>query len=218
MTTLSTRRTGLGDESGIPWWPCGERADVTGRVAARAVADRRVHRPRLHHGCHAGHRLGRRTGRRSPVPTRPAPGVPTGRKPIVLVRGTLTQATTPQGASAIHWTSTDAGPNTWIRVDPPARLTAGQGYQVSVTVQGTGDVYLDFWNGNQDLAGQTVALTSAPDTHPPGRHAGFGGHAPAELTRTRRLKPQVTAPRPGQRPRGGGAARNGHLARGRQVW
>lgn len=147
-----------------------------------------------------------------------SPGVPTGRKPIVLVRGTLTQATTPQGASAIHWTSTDAGPNTWIRVDPPARLTAGQGYQVSVTVQGTGDVYLDFWNGNQDLAGQTVALTSAPDTHPPGRHAGFGGHAPAELTRTRRLKPQVTAPRPGQRPRGGGAARNGHLARGRQVW
>lgn len=117
---------------------------------------------------------------------------PPGRKPIVLVptgpnllgdtptgqlswsgpvengvgsvQGTLTQATTPQGASAIHWTSTDAGPNTWIWVDPPAGLTAGQSYQVSVTVQGTGDVYLDFWNGNQDLASQTVALTAAPQT------------------------------------------------------
>jgi predicted alpha-1,2-mannosidase len=80
------------------------------------------------------------------------------------VQGTLTPATTPQGASAIHWTSTDAGPNTWIWVDPATQLTGAQSYQVSITVAGTGDVYLDFWNGSQDLASQTIALTATPET------------------------------------------------------
>ena len=80
------------------------------------------------------------------------------------VQGTLTPATTPEGASAIRWTSTNAGPNTWIWVDPPSPLTAGQSYQTSVTLEGTGDVYLDFWNGQSDLTSATIPLTSTPIT------------------------------------------------------
>ncbi len=40
----------------------------------------------------------------------------------------------------------------------------GQSYQASVTLEGTGDVYLDFWNGQSDLVGATIPLTSTPIT------------------------------------------------------
>jgi len=80
------------------------------------------------------------------------------------VPGTITPTTTPQGASAVEWTETDADPNTWIWVDPASQLPAGQYYQGSVTLQGTGAVYLDFWNGEQDLVSATVQLTDTPQT------------------------------------------------------
>jgi hypothetical protein len=81
------------------------------------------------------------------------------------IPGTLTtNVTTPQGASAVRWTETSAAPDSWIWVDPAAQLAAGNYYQVSVTVQGTGDVYLDFWNGQWDLTTGAVQLTSAPQT------------------------------------------------------
>jgi predicted alpha-1,2-mannosidase len=81
------------------------------------------------------------------------------------VQGSLTPATAPSsGASAIHWSSTNAGPNTWIWTDPPSQLPAGQSYQVSVTLEGQGEVYLDFWNGSSDLTGATVPLTATPIT------------------------------------------------------
>ena len=80
------------------------------------------------------------------------------------VPGTITPTTTPQGASAVEWTETNADPNTWIWTDPPSELPAGQYYQASVTLQGTGAVYLDFWNGEQDLVSATVQLTSTPQT------------------------------------------------------
>jgi predicted alpha-1,2-mannosidase len=81
------------------------------------------------------------------------------------VPGTVTTGvTTPQGASAVEWTETDAAPNTWIWVNPPASLTGGQYYQASITLQGTGDVYLDFYNGNEDLVSESVQLTSTPVT------------------------------------------------------
>ena len=80
------------------------------------------------------------------------------------VPGTITPTTTSQGASAVEWTETDADPNTWIWVDPPSELPAGQYYQGSVTLQGTGTVYLDFWNGQQDLTSATVQLTDTPQT------------------------------------------------------
>jgi predicted alpha-1,2-mannosidase len=81
------------------------------------------------------------------------------------VPGTITtDVTTPQGASAVHWTETDAAPNTWIWVNPTADLTGGQMYQASITLQGSGEVYLDFYNGQEDLVSETVQLTTAPQT------------------------------------------------------
>jgi predicted alpha-1,2-mannosidase len=80
------------------------------------------------------------------------------------VPGTITPTTTPQGASAVEWTEQNADPNTWIWVDPAAQLPAGQYYQGSITLQGTGAVYVDFWNGQQDLVSETVQLTSTPQT------------------------------------------------------
>ncbi|GAA0341671.1 GH92 family glycosyl hydrolase [Actinoallomurus spadix] len=80
------------------------------------------------------------------------------------VPGTVASATTPEGKSAVHWTETNAAPNTWIWVDPASPLPAGQSYQASVTLQGRGTVYLDFWNGRQDLTSQTVQLTGTPQT------------------------------------------------------
>jgi predicted alpha-1,2-mannosidase len=80
------------------------------------------------------------------------------------VPGTITPTTTPQGASAVEWTETNADPNTWIWVDPASQLPAGQYYQGSVTLQGTGTVYLDFWNGRQDLVSETVQLSGTPQT------------------------------------------------------
>ncbi|MFI1098613.1 GH92 family glycosyl hydrolase [Streptomyces sp. NPDC020917] len=80
------------------------------------------------------------------------------------VPGTVAATTTPAGASAVRWTQSSAAPNTWIWVDPASQLPSGHSYQASVTVQGTGSVYLDFWNGQQDLSSQTVQLTGTPQT------------------------------------------------------
>jgi predicted alpha-1,2-mannosidase len=80
------------------------------------------------------------------------------------VPGTVTGVTDPQGASAVEWTETDAAPNTWIWVNPAADLTGGHYYQASITLQGSGDVYLDFYNGQQDLVSETLQLTSTPVT------------------------------------------------------
>jgi predicted alpha-1,2-mannosidase len=83
---------------------------------------------------------------------------------VGAVPGTITPTTTPQGASAIEWTEPNADANTWIWTDPTTQLPAGQYYQGSITLQGTGDVYIDFWNGSEDLVSQTVQLTSTPQT------------------------------------------------------
>jgi hypothetical protein len=50
-----------------------------------------------------------------------------------------------------------------LTVDPTANLAGGQMYQASITLQGSGEVYLDFYNG-EDLASETGQLTSTPVT------------------------------------------------------
>ena len=81
------------------------------------------------------------------------------------IPGTIApDVTTPQGASAVRWTETSAAPDSWIWVDPAAPLAGGNYYEVSVTVQGEGDIYLDFWNGQWDLTTGALQLTSAPQT------------------------------------------------------
>ena len=83
---------------------------------------------------------------------------------VGAVPGTLVSATSPEGASAEHWTETYAAPNTWIWTDPTTQPTAGQSYQGSITLEGTGTVYLDFWTGSQDVTSQTVQLSTTPQT------------------------------------------------------
>ena len=75
----------------------------------------------------------------------------------------ITPTTASSGASAISWQQTTAEANTWIQANPPA-LTQGDTYLASVTVQGTGDVFLDFYNGQQDVDSQPVNLSSTPTT------------------------------------------------------
>lgn len=80
------------------------------------------------------------------------------------VPGTLTPTATTAGAGAIHWTEAAAAPDTWVWTDPPAPLTPAQSYEVSITLEGQGYVYLDFWNGQSDLSSAKVALTTKPQT------------------------------------------------------
>ncbi len=49
-------------------------------------------------------------------------------------------------------------------VQPGTELTANQSYQASITLQGTGNVFLDFYNGAEDLDSIAVQLTSTPQT------------------------------------------------------
>jgi putative alpha-1,2-mannosidase len=76
---------------------------------------------------------------------------------------TITPTTTASGASAISWQQSTAEANTWIQANPPA-LTQGDTYQASVTLEGTGDVFLDFYNGQEDVDSQPVTLSSTPTT------------------------------------------------------
>ncbi|MGH6657992.1 MAG: GH92 family glycosyl hydrolase, partial [Actinocrinis sp.] len=76
---------------------------------------------------------------------------------------TIAPATTPTGDSAVSWQQSTALPNTWIQTTPPA-LNQGSSYEASVTLQGSGDVFLDFYNGQQDVDSKPVTLTSTPVT------------------------------------------------------
>src|SRR5579884_3862426 len=68
---------------------------------------------------------------------------------------TISPTTTSDGQSAVAWQQSNALPNTWIQATPPA-LTQGASYEASVTLQGTGNVYLDFYNGQVDVGSQPV--------------------------------------------------------------
>ena len=74
------------------------------------------------------------------------------------VPGTIASATTPGGAPAIQWTMTNAAPQTWIQI-PMTNLVSGTSYFATVTLQGTGTVFLDFYNGQVDVQSNSVTLT-----------------------------------------------------------
>jgi putative alpha-1,2-mannosidase len=76
---------------------------------------------------------------------------------------TITPTTTSSGASAVAWQQATAEANTWIQANPPA-LTQGDTYLASVTVEGEGNVFLDFYNGQSDVDSQPVNLTGTPVT------------------------------------------------------
>jgi hypothetical protein len=79
------------------------------------------------------------------------------------VPGTIAAATTPGGTPAIQWTMTNAAPQTWIQI-PMTNLVSGTSYFATVTLQGTGTVFLDFYNGQVDVQSTPVTLTSNPVT------------------------------------------------------
>src|SRR6266700_725865 len=76
---------------------------------------------------------------------------------------TIAATTTSAGASAVSWQQSDSLANSWIQATPP-NLTQGNAYEASVTLSGSGDVYLDFYNGQQDVESKAVSLTSTPVT------------------------------------------------------
>jgi hypothetical protein len=79
------------------------------------------------------------------------------------VPGTITTATTPSGAPAIQWTMASAAAQTWIQI-PMTNLVSETSYFATVTLQGTGTVFLDFYNGQVDVQSNSVTLTSQPVT------------------------------------------------------
>ena len=70
--------------------------------------------------------------------------------------------TTAGGQSAINWTWSDAEPESWIQIAP--NLTTGDTYTASITLTGQGQVFLDFYDGDEDQTSPTVTLSSTPQT------------------------------------------------------
>ena len=79
------------------------------------------------------------------------------------VPGTVVPGTTPDGASAVHWAMASAASDTWIQV-PVSQLVGGIAYEAAVTLQGTGNVFLDFYDGTRDNQSAPVTLSSTPQT------------------------------------------------------
>jgi predicted alpha-1,2-mannosidase len=78
------------------------------------------------------------------------------------VPGTIVPATTPDGASAEHWTMQSHG-ETWIQVPMP-QLAHGTSYRAQVTLQGSGKLFLNAYSGSADVGGDYVALSGTPRT------------------------------------------------------
>jgi hypothetical protein len=72
------------------------------------------------------------------------------------------EPTTVDGHSAIRWIGTDVVRNTWLYAVP--NVLAGATVDCSVNLRGSGTVYLDFYNGAQDVTTAPVVLTESPQT------------------------------------------------------
>ncbi|MGW2934264.1 hypothetical protein ACWDA7_20970 [Streptomyces sp. NPDC001156] len=72
------------------------------------------------------------------------------------------ELTTVDGHSAIRWIGTDVMRNTWLYAVP--NVLAGATVDCSVSLRGSGTVYLDFYNGAKDVTTAPVVLTESPQT------------------------------------------------------
>ena len=79
------------------------------------------------------------------------------------VPGTVQPGTTPTGVSAIQWQMPRAAANTWIQYLLP-EVTGGDEYIATISLQGTGTVFLDFYDGEHDNQSATITLGSQPQT------------------------------------------------------
>jgi hypothetical protein len=68
------------------------------------------------------------------------------------------------GQPAVHWTEKNVAADTWIQASPSPDLIPGNSYTATITVQGSGQVYLDFYNGGTDVDSSPVTLSSTPQT------------------------------------------------------
>lgn len=95
--------------------------------------------------------------------------------------GTVT-ATTYQGAPALQWTSDVTSGQSWIHYYPD--VTDGDTYTFSADVAGSGQLFIDVYNGSSDEQTLAVNLTSAyqkitwTDTIPASAPGGQTGNAP----------------------------------------
>jgi hypothetical protein len=146
-------------------------------------------------------------------------GTPAGQLPwqgpveagVGPVAGTYAPATLPDGTSAIHWAQPAEPANTWIYV-VPSGVVQGNTYTASITLQGSGTVYLDFFDGQQDHTTTAVKLSGAPHTFslgqipiPAGTQTAAprlqieqaAGSGPVDLYATHATMHQVVVPSPG---------------------
>ncbi len=92
------------------------------------------------------------------------------------VPGIVQPASTSGGVSAIQWQMPQAAANTWIQYVLP-HVTGGDEYIATISLQGTGTVFLDFYDGAHDNQSSTVTLSAQPQTVSVGVTvpAGFSG-------------------------------------------
>ena len=89
---------------------------------------------------------------------------PVGALPRKGNRGWLREGTAPDGRRGINWAQGPAAGRTWIYAQLTQDLTTGEEYQVRVTLQGSGYVFLDFYNRQVDLTTVPVHLSPVPTT------------------------------------------------------
>lgn len=83
---------------------------------------------------------------------------------VGTIPGTITPATLPDGTSAVHWVQPAEANQTWIYY-VPSGIVQGDTYSASITVQGTGSIYFNFYNGKANNTTGVVNLSSnAPQT------------------------------------------------------
>ena len=78
------------------------------------------------------------------------------------VPGTIAPTTTAAGEPAVRWTGQSEG-ETWIQVPMP-NLALGTTYRAQITLQGSGQLFLNVYSGGSDVGGEYVTLTDKPQT------------------------------------------------------
>ncbi|MEU7965477.1 hypothetical protein AB0D09_18650 [Streptomyces sp. NPDC049097] len=74
----------------------------------------------------------------------------------------LLEPATVDGRSAVRWTGTDVAADTWLYAVPS--VLAGASVDCSVGLRGSGTVYLNVYNGTEDVRTAPVVLTDSPQT------------------------------------------------------
>jgi len=81
------------------------------------------------------------------------------------IPGTVTPATLANGTSAVHWVQPAETNETWIYY-VPSGIVQGDTYNATIMVQGTGNIYFNFYNGKtNDTTGVVTLSSDIPQTY-----------------------------------------------------